>query len=114
MKNYKIIAYTEISEENYENGEIKYVNAYDEDYTVEGYDSKEALKEIVEEYLCFSMNNVYYYGSEAHMDILVDADDNEVSINSELYELYKNNKCNLYNKHIVFRAYELNNVSFED
>lgn len=110
MKTYLIKSDHAITLDSFKDGEIEHVNWYNLDHKVMANNPGEAVKNYIEDFLCYS-----FYSIEQdefcgwYADFLVDNESIEAS-ESEISE-WKKDKLKLYNNHVNFEVYELNHIN---
>lgn len=103
-KEYLVRYYVDISEDNYKNGVIRdNINYYDGMTIIKALNKEDAIKELLEDTLCFSFNKDYLTKEDEtevknkfYYSVLVDAENCEVLENDRLYVEWTENKINLF------------------
>lgn len=111
MKKFKITTYHQIFEDDFEHGELGYINSFDLNSEQESVDIVEA---IILHFKSFgyeiSKNNLELYDDILCTDVLVDADNLQAS--QPEIDLWKKGEIKLYNDYVHVTAFELLEVDF--
>lgn len=114
MNNYKISSFHEVNINSYEEGELNHINNYSVDAEIKADSVDEAVQKYFAEILFYDFDSKMFGFSEdnkiLYCSYLVDEDNNEVHVNSVLYERFKRSEIDLYNNNVSLTVEELKQV----
>lgn len=114
-KQFYVKALIDVTEDNYENGELGNVNYYDVDGIIPANTSKSAIKQFFNNKLCFDINFDYLEYNEEdksfNYTVLCDVDNWEIKKESNIFMEWKKGNINLYNNYISLYIYELSAIN---
>lgn len=107
MKTFFISSRHEIFADDYNEGELNYVNSYDMNSFINAENPKQAIEKYFETVLCydFSFEGSYFEDGCLNYDVLVDADNLQATEKEK--ELWKQGKKTLYCDNISLEVNEL-------
>lgn len=116
MKKFFIKYCVDVTEDNYQNGELNQINYYDGNGFIEANNSKDAIISFFDKNLCFDINIKYLDSLQDEnlerycYNVLCNTNNEQIEKEDEEFKEWEKGNINLYSNCINFNIYSLDEI----